>query len=60
MHSFPNYIPLNAAAVRRIAALMAPYRFEKIFGAFARRNVMVGGRAVFERSVARYLSAIAP
>jgi hypothetical protein len=60
MHSFPNYIPLNAAAVRRIAAVMAPYRFEKIFGAFQKRNVMSDGRAVFERSVSRYLRAIAP
>ncbi|MFI5013068.1 MAG: MBL fold metallo-hydrolase [Hyphomicrobiales bacterium] len=59
MHSFPNYIPLNAAAVLRIAAAMAPYRFEKIFGAFAKRNVMAGSRDVFDRSVARYLKAIA-
>jgi hypothetical protein len=58
MHSFPNYIPLDAGAVRRIAEVMAPYRFERIFGAFARRNVMADGRAVFERSVARYLKAI--
>ena len=58
MHSFPNYIPLDAGAVQRIAELMAPYRFETIFGAFARRNVRADGRAVFERSVARYLKAI--
>ena len=37
---------------------MAPYRFAKIFGAFSRRNVMADGRAVFERSVGRYLKAI--
>jgi len=58
MHSFPNYIPLDARAVRRIHKVMAPYRFEKIFGAFSRRNVMADGRAVFDRSIARYLKAI--
>jgi hypothetical protein len=58
MHSFPNYIPLDAGAVRRIGEVMAPYRFAKIFGAFSGRNVMADGRAVFERSVARYLKAI--
>ncbi|SDQ94653.1 hypothetical protein SAMN05444161_1146 [Rhizobiales bacterium GAS191] len=58
MHSFPNYIPLNAAAVRRIADIMAPYRFETIYGAFANRNVATQARAAFDRSVARYLKAI--
>ena len=58
MHSFPNYIPLDAAAVQHIGEVMAPYRFAKIYGAFARRNVMAEGRAVFERSIARYLKAI--
>jgi hypothetical protein len=37
---------------------MAPWSFDKIFGAFARRNIMNDGREVFERSVARYLQAI--
>ena len=58
MHSFPNYIPLDAGAVRHIGEVMAPYRFARIFGAFSRRNVMADGRAVFERSVGRYLKAI--
>jgi hypothetical protein len=59
MHSFPNFIPLNAASVRRVAAAVAPYRFGKIFSGFGRRNVMREGEAVLERSVARYLEAIA-
>jgi hypothetical protein len=58
MYSYPNYIPLSAGAVRRIAEIMAPWRFDRIFGAFARRNVMADGRAVFDRSVARYLDAV--
>ena len=59
MYSFPNYIPLNAAAVSGIAAVMAPYRFETIFGAFPGRNLRRGGRAAFEHSIARYLKAVA-
>ena len=58
MYSYPNYIPLSASSVRHIANTMAPWSFDKIFGAFARRNIMNDGREVFERSVARYLEAI--
>ena len=58
MYSYPNYIPLSASSVRHIANIMEPWSFDKIFGAFARRNIMNDGREVFERSVARYLEAI--
>jgi hypothetical protein len=58
MYSYPNAIPLGATAIRRIADVMAPFRFERIFGAFARRNVMADGRVAFDRSVTRYLKAI--
>ena len=30
MYSFPNYIPMNEAAVRRIADVVAPLTFERI------------------------------
>jgi glyoxylase-like metal-dependent hydrolase (beta-lactamase superfamily II) len=59
MWSFPNYVPLGAAAVRRIAAAVAPFRFERIYGAWWGRNVAADGEAVLARSVARYLAAIA-
>jgi len=58
MYSYPNYIPLDAAAVRRIATATAPYRFDRIYGAFGDRNVAVGGNEVVRQSVARYLRAI--
>ena len=54
MYSFPNYIPLGVSAIRHIAEVMAPLRFARIFGAFARRNIMTGGRAAFDRSTARH------
>lgn len=60
MRSYPNYIPLNRTAVERIGAAVAPYPFERIFGAFAHRNVLQDGKAAVARSIDRYLAAIAP
>jgi glyoxylase-like metal-dependent hydrolase (beta-lactamase superfamily II) len=58
MYSFPNYIPLNAAAVHRIAAAVAPFAFDSIYGAWTTLNVKGGGKPAFDASVARYLQAI--
>ncbi len=38
MYSFPNYIPLNATAVRRIWAAVEPLAFDRIYGAWWGRN----------------------
>jgi glyoxylase-like metal-dependent hydrolase (beta-lactamase superfamily II) len=59
MYSFPNYIPLNATAVKRIAAAVAPFPFDAIYGAWTSRNIASGGREAFDVSVRRYLEAIA-
>lgn len=59
MYSFPNYVPLNRHAVERIAAALAPFAFDGIFGAWWNRVVSGDGKAVLARSVARYLRAIA-
>jgi hypothetical protein len=58
MYSYPNAIPLNTAAIRAIERALAPFAFERIHGAFCERSVATDGRAVFERSAARYLAAI--
>jgi len=58
MYSYPNNIPLNAAAVRRIADAVAPLAFEAIYGAWWDRNIATGAKALFEASVRRYLAAI--
>jgi hypothetical protein len=34
--SYPNMMTLAAATVRRIADTLAPWRFERIYGAFSR------------------------
>ncbi len=34
MYSYPNLVPLNAAAVTRIVAALEPLSYERLFGAF--------------------------
>jgi glyoxylase-like metal-dependent hydrolase (beta-lactamase superfamily II) len=58
MRSYPNLIPLDAASVRRIAAMLAPYAFAPIYGAWWDRIVPCDGKTVLQRSVDRYLAAI--
>lgn len=59
MYSYPNYIPLNAAEVLRIADSVAPLGFDRVYGAWWGRNIASGAKTAFEASVARYLAAIA-
>jgi hypothetical protein len=58
MYSYPNYIPLNAQAVRRIADVVAPLSFDRLYGAWWGRNVADGAKVAFDASVKRYLEAI--
>jgi hypothetical protein len=58
MYSFPNYIPLNATAVRRIVAAVEPFAFDAIYGAWFARNVVSGAKDALRRSAERYISAI--
>jgi hypothetical protein len=58
MYSFPNYIPLNAPSIRRIASAIAPLEFDRIYGAWWGRNISTNAKAAFTASVRRYLAAI--
>ncbi|HKS19205.1 MAG TPA: MBL fold metallo-hydrolase [Bradyrhizobium sp.] len=58
MYSFPNYIPLNATSVRKIARAIEPLAFDRIHGGWWGRNIEAGARAAFDASVRRYLAAI--
>jgi hypothetical protein len=58
MYSYPNYIPLGAAAVRRIVNTVEPLPFDRIYGAFPGLTVTAGARAALKRSAERYLKAI--
>jgi hypothetical protein len=58
MYSYPNLIPLPAPAIRRIAAALKPFAFDRIYGAFPGLTVATDAKAVVERSADRYLKAI--
>ena len=57
MYSYPNLIPLPAHAVRRIAASVRPFAFDRIYGAWDGRNVISGGKAIERGSHAELLAA---
>jgi hypothetical protein len=61
MYSYPNYIPLNAPAIRRIVACLEPLQYDRLYGAFSFRGrglVAPNAKAVVEKSADRYLRAI--
>lgn len=58
MYSYPNYIPLSASQVERIAAALRPLQYDRLYGAFWDSVVEQDGKAVVQRSVERYLAAI--
>lgn len=58
MYSYPNLIPLPATTVRRIAATVAPYQCERIYGAWWGRIVAADAHAAVQRSADRYVAAL--
>jgi hypothetical protein len=58
MYSYPNLIPLDAAAIRRIVATVEPFAFDRIYGAWFDHVVREDAKAVVARSAARYIRAI--
>jgi hypothetical protein len=60
MRSYPNLLPLPARNVTAIAAALEPFAFDMMFGNFFESVIETGAKAAVERSVARYLAAIAP
>jgi glyoxylase-like metal-dependent hydrolase (beta-lactamase superfamily II) len=58
MYSYPNLIPLSADSVRRIAASVRPFAFERIYGAWDGRRVISAGKESVERSAERYIRFI--
>ncbi|MCX6023679.1 MAG: MBL fold metallo-hydrolase [Chloroflexi bacterium] len=57
MYSYPNLIPLPAAAIQRIVDLLRRYPFDRIYGGWVGRTVPSGGMAAVERSAERYIRA---
>jgi hypothetical protein len=58
MYSYPNYIPLGPAAVRRVVAAVEPFAYDRIYGAFWDMTIDRDGQGAVARSAERYLRAI--
>ena len=58
MRSYPNLIPLGAAAIHRILERIEPFSFEQIYGGWWKANVLADAKAAVVRSAERYLRAI--
>ena len=58
MRSYPNLLPLDASRVRRIAAAVAPYAFDRLYGAWWDLHVTRDAHAAVARSADRYVAAV--
>ncbi|TYB50913.1 MBL fold metallo-hydrolase [Nonomuraea sp. PA05] len=55
MYSIPNFIPERPRTIRRALALVEPFAFERIYGAFWGRVVTSNGADTVRRSAERYM-----
>jgi len=60
MRSYPNLIPLGAAAIHHIIEMIEPFLFEQLYGAWWQANILSDAKAAVAQSAQRYLRAIAP
>lgn len=58
MYSYPNLLPLSAATVRRIKDTIAPWPFERLYGAWFERVVARDAHGAVQRSAERYIRAL--
>lgn len=58
MRSYPNLWPLSGPAVEGIAVRLKPFAYDAVYGAFAMREIVHGGKQAVAASVARYLAAV--
>ncbi len=57
MYSYPNQVPLNATAIRRIVDSVEPFPARRLYGAFG-GVVKEDGSGAIRRSAERYIKAI--
>jgi hypothetical protein len=58
MYSYPNYIPLPAAAIERIVQTVEPFEYDRLYRAFCDMVIEQDSKAAVKRSAERYLRAI--
>jgi len=56
--SYPNMMPLSAREVLRIGEALAPWQFDRIYGAFLGKEVLRDAKQVVVRSVSRYVELL--
>ncbi len=59
MYSYPNLIPLDATAIRRIVDAVDPYPFDRLYSAWPGSVVAADASAAVHRSGERYVESIA-
>ncbi len=59
MWSYPNMMPLPAATVRGMEERLRPWRYERLYGAFAGQEVLADGPAIVARSARQYVELLA-
>jgi len=58
MYSYPNFIPLDAASVRKIVSALEPFRFARLYGAWRNFVVQENAKEALRRSADRYLKTL--
>jgi hypothetical protein len=58
MYSYPNNIPLPAAAIARIVQAVEPFPYDRVYGAFWDMVIATDAQAVVQRSAQRYRQAM--
>jgi glyoxylase-like metal-dependent hydrolase (beta-lactamase superfamily II) len=58
MRSYPNLIPLGAAAIHQILERIEPFPFDQIYGGWWKANVLSDAKRAVAQSAERYLRTI--
>ncbi|MGH0035656.1 MAG: MBL fold metallo-hydrolase [Myxococcota bacterium] len=58
MRSYPNFIPLAAHEIERVAAALRPYAFDRIYGWSPQRTLETDAKRAVERSAERQIRAM--
>ena len=58
MRSYPNLIPLSAAAVQQIGETLAQWPYETIYGGWWERVIKTNAKQVMAESVDQYRRAV--
>jgi hypothetical protein len=58
MWSFPNFIPLSAGSVQRVTDAVAPYPYDRVYGAFFDRVIRNDASTIVARSATRYIASL--